>query len=65
MALPYKVIQKEDKYFVLETTTDKFLAEYTDQKEAKKHCKLLNLGGGFDGNTPDFIVSNNSILLTE
>lgn len=52
--LPYKVLQVEDKFIVKEMTTDQLIAEYTDQKDAKKHCKDLNLGGGFDGFTPQF-----------
>ncbi len=46
-------------YDILETTTDQIVAEgihgYRD--EAKRLCRHLNMGGGFDGNTPSFFLA--------
>jgi len=46
-------------YDILETATDQTVIEgihgYKD--EAKKLCRHLNMGGGFDGNTPSFFLA--------
>jgi hypothetical protein len=46
-------------YDILETTTDQIVAEgihgYKD--EAKRLCRHLNMGGGFDGFTPSFFLA--------
>ena len=41
---------------VLETNTDQVLGVFKDLKEAKQLLRHLNLGGGFDGWTPSFIL---------
>ena len=46
-------------YNILETSTGQTVVEgvlgYKD--EAKKLCRHLNMGGGFDGNTPSFFLA--------
>lgn len=43
---------------VLETKTEQVLGTFQDPKEARQLLRHFNLGGGFDGWTPSFIVSN-------
>jgi hypothetical protein len=57
MAMNYKVVKDNFGYNVLETGTDQIMKVCESQEEAKKLMKHLNLGGGFDGFTPSFIVS--------
>lgn len=45
-------------YDILETQTNQIVAENVPgfNDEAKRLCRHLNLGGGFDGWTPDFFL---------
>jgi hypothetical protein len=55
----YKTIQTtSQKYNVIETTTNQIVKVFTLQKEAKEFMRHLNLGGGFDGWTPSFLLKN-------
>jgi hypothetical protein len=46
-------------YDILETTTNQIVAEGISghNSEAKNLCRKLNMGGGFDGNTPSFFLA--------
>ena len=50
-------------YDILETRTNQIVAEnvpgFNDQ--AKALCRHLNLGGGFDGHTPEFFLQRLSL----
>ena len=50
--LPYKI----EKNVVIETTTNQVIKKFESPEEAKKVCRHLNLGGGFDGHTPNFFL---------
>lgn len=50
--LPYKI----EKNVVIETTTNQVIKKFDSSEEAKKACRHLNLGGGFDGHTPSFFL---------
>ena len=50
--LPYKI----EKNVVIETTTNQVIKKFENTEEAKKACRHLNLGGGFDGYTPNFFL---------
>jgi len=52
--LPYKVIDTS----VIETTTSQTIKTAKTVDEAKKLARHLNLGGGFDGFTPNFFLKN-------
>jgi hypothetical protein len=43
-------------YNVLETTTNQIIKTFTQQKDAKNFMRHLNLGGAFDGWTPNFML---------
>lgn len=55
----YKIVNRGDKFCILETQTDQIVKICDDKKVAKKYLKHLNLGGGFDGWSPSFM--NNKI----
>lgn len=46
------------QYEVLETQTHLVVRKYSKKALASNMCQHLNLGGGFDGFTPAFIVSD-------
>jgi hypothetical protein len=52
----YKVKNNSNIFEVLEIRTDQVIAKFPTQKEAKELLRHLNLGGGFDGWTPSFIL---------
>ena len=45
-------------YDILETSTDQIVLENVSghNNEAKRLCRHLNMGGGFDGFTPAFLL---------
>jgi uncharacterized protein YlbG (UPF0298 family) len=51
----YKIVNKKNKFCVLETQTDQIVKVCDTVQKAKKYVKHLNLGGGFDGWSPSFI----------
>lgn len=61
MAINYKVIKDNFGYNVVETKTEQIIKVLETQAEAKKLMKHLNLGGGFDGFTPNFFVKKVSV----
>ncbi len=60
MALDYKIVEKDGKFSILETATEYTIKTFETREEAKKVMKFLNLGGGFAGFTPSFILNNTS-----
>jgi len=60
----YKTVKNEDSYEVLETQTYHVVAKGLHEHEAKKLCKNLNYGGGFDGFTPDFFMQDFKVDMT-
>jgi len=46
-------------YDILETATDQIVARGIPgaHNQAKALCRQLNMGGGFDGNTPPFFLA--------
>lgn len=43
-------------YSVLETKTEQIIQTFMQRDEAKGFLRHLNLGGGFDGFTPNFLL---------
>lgn len=56
MALAYKINPQGKTFQILEVATKQIVAKHKTQDLAKKHLRILNLGGGFDGFTPRFIL---------
>lgn len=56
MALDYKITKVGETYCVEENSTGYHIREFDNQNDAKKMMKFLNLGGGFAGFTPEFMV---------
>ena len=58
----YNLVEGKDNsiYDVLEETTNQVIKSFPGDKfsEARAFMRHLNLGGGFDGWTPSFLVKN-------
>lgn len=53
----YKTVKHSNgKYVVVETQTDQIMKVCDTNDEARKLMKHLNLGGGFDGFSPNFFT---------
>jgi hypothetical protein len=55
----YKVNHNGKRYEVVETKSDLIIESYRIEREARRVCRLLNLGYGFDGHTPKFFSEFN------
>jgi len=58
MSVDYKVVENNKTYSVEEKATGYIIRTFKSQKEAKEYMKFLNLGGGFSGWTPSFILNS-------
>lgn len=58
MAMNYKIIQDSNGYNIVESPTDQVVKTFDSHSDAKKMMKHLNLGGGFDGFTPNFFLKS-------
>ena len=58
----YKIDKDHFGYNVIETGTDQIMKVCESHDEAKKLMKHLNLGGGFDGFTPNFFTKHQNII---
>jgi len=56
MAVNYSTIEIGGSYVVEEKQTGHYVYSANTREEAKKVMKHLNLGGGFDGFSPKFVV---------
>jgi hypothetical protein len=58
--MTYNLVEGKDKsmYDVLEETTSQVIKSFPGEKflEAREFMRHLNLGGGFDGWTPTFLL---------
>ena len=52
----YEVRDNNGKFDVYEIGTRQVVKTYRSHIKAKDHCRQLNFGGGFDGNTPAFFM---------
>jgi hypothetical protein len=53
----YKITTNTNSLFdVVETGTHQIIGSFSLQKEAKEYMRFLNLGGAFDGYTPNFLL---------
>lgn len=58
MAFNYKIVEENNFFKVFEVPTDQVVKIFSDNKEARKFLRHLNLGGGFDGWTPTFFLKS-------
>lgn len=54
----YRIIQNNKDISIFETRTETIIKTFKEYKKAKKFMKHLNLGGGFDGWSPTFILKS-------
>ena len=52
--MSYKVVQEKDMYLISEKATELVVASLGSHTDARKICRSLNLGSGFNGLTPAF-----------
>jgi len=65
MAMNFRVVEIGGSYCVEEEATGYIIEAYNSHQEAKKKMKFLNLGGGFDGFTPNFALTENARKLNK
>lgn len=51
----YKIVKENKMFLIKELKTDKYIISVNSEFQAKEWVKHLNMGGGFDGDTPSFI----------
>jgi hypothetical protein len=56
MAVNYKVIKEGTDFHIREISTGQLIMVLDSKEEAYKKAANLNLGGGFDGFTPKFLL---------
>ena len=52
----YKVVKRQKQFRVMEIGTQQFLGTYEYIKQANDQVRQFNLGKGFDGWTPPFLL---------
>lgn len=52
----YKLKESSGKFQVYETSTEQVIKTFSTKTEARSFMKRLNLGAGFDGWSPTFIL---------
>lgn len=50
------------RFIIKETKTHLYISEFDNYCEAKMELRRLNLGGGFDGFTPSFMINSQKIF---
>jgi hypothetical protein len=56
MSLNYKIVNNDTMFDIFETQTEQNIKSFDDNTEARKFLRHLNLGGGFDGWSPNFFL---------
>lgn len=62
MAFNYFMTEKNGIFSINENATDQVIKTFTDMKDAKSFLRHLNLGGGFDGWTPTFLLKKFDVV---
>jgi hypothetical protein len=52
--MSYYIKQQDAKYQIVEKGTELVVQEFVDKDKARARQRHLNLGGGFNGFTPEF-----------
>ena len=52
--MSYRVEQERNDHIIIEKDTELTVAKYRSNREARRICRSLNLGSGFNGLTPAF-----------
>lgn len=61
-AINYSVIEEDGIFDVFENRTKQTISTHTTRDGAHALKKRLNLGAGFDGNTPAFFLNSGPLL---
>ena len=54
--MSYRVVEDEKTNNIVEKETELVIAKIRSSREARKMCRSLNLGSGFNGYTPVFFT---------
>lgn len=54
--IKYQTYFNDGKWVICEINTDKEIAYFNESSKAQEYCEFLNLGGVFDGYTPNFFM---------
>lgn len=54
--MSYKVVEKNKKFFIYEKKTNQFVWQSNVETDLHRITRKLNLGSGFQGNTPTFFT---------
>jgi hypothetical protein len=54
----YRLEPLDNCFVIIEAQTDQIIKMFNTKEKAKKYLRHLNLGGGFDGWTPSFLLFN-------
>lgn len=52
--MSYRVEQEKNQHLIKEKATEYTVASFKSSREARRVCRSLNLGSGFNGLTPAF-----------
>lgn len=52
----YKIIEQNNEFKVYESQTEQIIHTLPNKNQAREKVKHFNLGGGFDGWTPSFML---------
>lgn len=63
--MSYAVKSNGKTFDILEKSTDVVIHLNLDEKNAKDVCRKLNLGGGFNGWTPEFFSTKYEAIFTD
>ncbi len=57
----YKIVQNKHKWTVVENRSKLEIEHFITRDSARKLCRKLNLGAGFDGWSPIFIATKEKL----
>lgn len=52
----YRIQKKNKEFDIFETRTEQVIASVPNKEQAQKIAMHLNMGGGFDGWSPEFFL---------
>lgn len=54
--MSYSVRKRKESYFIYEKETNQMIYKSENESVARRYCRALNLGSGFNGYTPCFFT---------
>lgn len=63
--MSYTIKSTEGSFDILEKSTSVLIKLEAEEQKAKDLCRKLNLGGGFNGWTPEFFSTKYNAVFTD